>query len=102
MLGGLKRSYRAVTSIASAMIALGLPRTTGFEFVLKTDKRRHSTTDWSVMRRSEGQEKARRMRQIEHGQLTASNGLVDFMRENVKVNSHGVIGHKMRLNGCAR
>lgn len=58
-------------------------------------------TYWGKFGRSETGEMIRRKRQIERGQLTASNGLVDFMRENVKANSHGQIGFKVRPNGCA-
>lgn len=52
------------------------------------------------LNRSQAQEKARRMHQIERGQLTASNGLVSERSAGLKVNSHGKI--HTYCNPCLR
>lgn len=92
MFGGLRRSYQAVMSTAANIFAaLNLPRTNGFEFVRPkgTKRQRGSTFGGKRGAKRHAGEMARRVRQIECGQLTASNGLVSERNNYIKVNSHG-------------
>jgi len=99
--------FRKVSLMAAAALAAMVKGVGGFEHQLKTgrytnrlgnhaglkgrferyDGTRGNTTTFKP---NGGQERARRMRQIERGQLTASNGLVRGFHF-LKVNSHGQV-----------
>lgn len=99
--GWLMRSYRAVMATAASIVQLGVARASGFYFVRPSGakRKRGGSTSWK-WRQSRRQEMARRVRQIERGQLTASNGLISERTADIKVNSHGKI-HTF-CNPCAR
>lgn len=120
LFGGVARSYRAVMAIAASMIGLGATRqlnsaplrgrSAAYDDSPQQRPKRpqkiqfeaRGTATFGGRRRVKhyAREMARRVRQIETGQLTASNGLISERTGGLKVNSHGRVDTYCRP--CAR